>query len=212
MTEIRIDNTGDGAWWLYNSNQGWKDYCGCENFDEQVVLTGNREFNGCMEAEWYQNANELLDNIANDFDALDICDDYSLTQEQYKTIKEMYDKCRCTEDILVDTIRILYPEDTFETGTIRGYTQGDWQDYIVKGDVDTDLLEAMYFGKISDITVKTEDEEFGDVITHDELWRAEREGGLKEFFREYYEIDKDEEIRILQADGYRQVIDWKEVS
>lgn len=176
MTEIKIDNTGDGTWWLYSSNQCWKDYCGCENFDEQVVLTGNIDFTDYTKAEWYQNANELLDNIANDFDALDICDDYSLTQEQYKTIKEMYDKCRCTEDILVDTIRILYPEDTFETGTIRGYTQGDWQDYIVKGDVDTDLLEAMYFGKISDITVKTEDEEFGDVITHDELWRAEREG------------------------------------
>ena len=30
MTKIRIDNTGDGTWWLYNSNQSWKDYCGCE--------------------------------------------------------------------------------------------------------------------------------------------------------------------------------------
>ena len=27
-----------------------------------------------------------------------------------------------------------------------------------KGDVDTDLLEAMYFGKISDITVTTDEE------------------------------------------------------
>lgn len=136
---------------------------------------------------------------------------YSLTQEQYKTAKEMYDKCRCIEDILIDVIRLLYPEDTFETGTIRGYSQGDWQDYIVKGDVDTDLLEAMYFGKISDITVTTGEEEFGDVITHDELWRAEREEGLKEFFRNHYELDKDEEIHILQADGYKQVVDWKAV-
>lgn len=211
MTEIRIDNTGDGTWWLYNGNQGWKDYCGCENFDEQVVLMGNRSFKGCIEAEWYQKANELLDDIANDFDALDICDDYSLIQEQYKSVKELYDKCRCTEDILVDVIRLLYPEDSFKTGTIRGYSQGDWQNYIIKGNVDVDLLEAMYFGKISDIIVTTNDEEFGDVITHDELWRAEREEGLKEFFRKYYELDKDEEIRILQADGYKQVIDWKEV-
>lgn len=211
MVEIKIDNTGDGTWWLYNSNQGWKDYCGCENFDEQVVLTGNRDFTECVEAEWYQRANELLDDIANDFDALDICDDYSLTQEQYKSVKEMYDKCRCTEDILVDVIRLLYPEDTFKTGTIRGYCQGDWQDYIVMGDVDTDLLEAMYFGKISDITVTTDEEEFGDVITHDELWRAEREEGLKEFFRNHYELNKDEEIHILQADGYKQVVDWKAV-
>ena len=103
-------------------------------------------------------------------------------------LKEMYDKCRCTEDILVDVIRLLYPEDTFKTGTIRGYIQGDWQDYIVMGDVDTDLLEAMYFGKISDITVTTDEEEFVDVITHDELWRAEREEGLKEFFRNFQNL------------------------
>lgn len=106
---------------------------------------------------------------------------------------------------------MLYPEDAFKDGTIRGYCQGDWQDYIVKGDVDTDLLEAMYFGKISDITVTTDEENFGDIITHDELWRAEREEGLKEFFKNRYELDKDEEIHILQADGYKQVVDWKEV-
>lgn len=28
MVEIRIDNTGDGTWWLYNDNDVWKDYCG----------------------------------------------------------------------------------------------------------------------------------------------------------------------------------------
>ena len=106
MTEIKIDNTGDGAWWLYNSHQGWKDYCGCENFDEQVVLTGNREFTGCMEAEWYQKAKEILDDI-------DYYDEYptDVSDEVNAKLKEMYDKCRCTEDILVDVIRLLYPED-----------------------------------------------------------------------------------------------------
>lgn len=206
MVEIKIDNTGDGTCWLYNSNQGWKDYCGCENFDEQVVLTGNRDFTGCTEAEWYQKAKEILDDI-------DCYDEYptDVSNEVNAKLKEMYDKCRCTEDILVDVIRLLYPEDTFETGMIRGYSQGDWQDYIIKGDVDTDLLEAMYFGKISDITATTDEEEFGDVITHDELWRAEREEGLKEFFRKHYEFDEDEEIHILQADGYKQVVDWRAV-
>ena len=144
---------------------------------------------------------------------IDCYDEYptDVSDEVNAKLKEMYDKCRCTEDILVDVIRLLYPEDTFKTGTIRGYSQGDWQDYIVMGDVDTDLLEAMYFGKISDITVTTDEEEFGDVITHDELWRAEREEGLKEFFRNHYELDKNEEIHILQADGYKQVVDWKAV-
>ena len=206
MTEIRIDNTGDGTWWLYNSNQGWKDYCGCKDFGDQVVLTGNRDYLDFTEAEWYQKTKEILDDI-------DFYDEYpnDISDEVNAKLKEMYDKCRCTEDLLLDVIRLLYPDDTFESGTIRGYSQGDWQNYIVKGDVNTDLLESMFFGKISDITVKTGEEEFGDIITHDELWRAEREEGLKEFFRNHYERDKDEEIHILQAYGYKKVIDWQEV-
>lgn len=206
MTEIRIDNTGDGTWWLYNNNDVWKDYCGCDNFDEQVILAGNRHCKECTDAEWYQAAKDIL----NDIDCYDEYPEYT-SEEVNAKLKELYDKCRCTEDIIVDVLRLLYPEDAFKDGTIRGYCQGDWQDYIVKGDVDTDLLEAMYFGKISDITVTTDEEDFGDIITHDELWRAEREEGLKEYFQKRYELDKDEEIHILQADGYKQVVDWKEV-
>lgn len=206
MVEIRIDNTGDGTWWLYNDNDVWKDYCGCDNFDEQVILAGNRHCKECTDAEWYQAAKDIL----NDIDCYDEYPEYT-SEEVNAKLKELYDKCRCTEDIIVDVLRLLYPEDAFKDGTIRGYCQGDWQNYIVKGDVDTDLLEAMYFGKISDITVTTDEEDFGDIITHDELWRAEREEGLKEFFKDRYELDKDEEIHILQSDGYKQVVDWKEV-
>lgn len=195
-----------GTWWLYNDNDVWKDYCGCDNFDEQVILAGNRHYKECTDAEWYQAAKDIL----NDIDCYDEYPEYT-SEEVNAKLKELYDKCRCTEDIIVDVLRLLYPEDAFKDGTIRGYCQGDWQDYIVKGDVDTDLLEAMYFGKISDITVTTDEEKFGDIITHDELWRAEREEGLKEYFRKRYELDKDEEIHILQADGYKQVVDWKEV-
>lgn len=206
MTEIKIDNTGDGIWWLYNGDHYWKDYCGCENFEEQVVLDGNRDYCGCTGAEWYQKAKEILNNI-------DCYDEYptDVSDGVKAKLKELYDKCTRTEDILVDVIKLLYPKDVFKIGTIRGYNQGDWQDYIIKGDVNTDLLEAMFFGKISDITVKTEDEKFGDIITHDELWRAEREEGLKEFFRNRYNLEKNEEIHILQADGYKKVIYWEEV-
>lgn len=63
MVEIRIDNTGDGTWWLYNDNNVWKDYCGCDNFDEQVVLTGNRHCKEYKDAEWYQKAKEVIEDI-----------------------------------------------------------------------------------------------------------------------------------------------------
>lgn len=205
MTEIRIDNTGEGTWWLYGGSENWKDYVCCENFDEQIVLTGNRDFSGYTEASWYHKAKDILTDI-------DCYDEYpdNVTDEVKAKLKELYDKCRCTEEILVDVIRLLNPEDTFKTGTIRGYCQGDWQEYIVKGDINIDLLEAFYFGKIADITVDDSEESFGDVITHDELWKAERED-LKEFMRKRYELADDEEIHIMKADGMKQVVDWKEV-
>ena len=109
MTEIRIDNTGDGTFWLYNISQEWKNYCGCENFDKQVVLTGNRDFTGCMEAEWYQKAKEILNDI-------DCYDEYptDVSDEVNAKLKELYDKCRCTEDILFDVIKLLYPKDVLK--------------------------------------------------------------------------------------------------
>lgn len=205
MTEIRIDNTGNGTWWLYGNSKAWKDYVGCENFDEEVVLFGNRNYSGCTEASWYQKAKDILTDI-------DCYDEYpdDVNNNLKSKLKELYEKCRCTEDILVDVIRLLNPSDTFKTGTIRGYCQGDWQEYIVKGDVDIDLLETFYFGKIADIIVTNEEESFGDVITDDELWEAEN-GNLKEFMRKRYELSNDEEIHILKADGMMQVVDWKEV-
>ena len=205
MTEIKIDNTGNGTWWLYGKSETWKDYIGCEDFDEEVVLVGNRDYNNYTEASWYQRVKQILDDI-------DCYDEYpdNVSDEVNAKLKELYDKCRRTDDIIVDVLKLLYPNDTFNTGTIRGYCQGDWQEYIVKGDADTNLLEAFYFGSISDITVDSNDDSFGDVIAHDELWKAER-GNLKEYFRERYDLPEDEEIHILKADGMRQVIDWQEV-
>ena len=205
MTEIKIDNTGNGTWWLYGKSETWKDYIGCEDFDEEVVLVGNRDYNNYTEASWYQRVKQILDDI-------DCYDEYpdNVSDEVNAKLKELYDKCRRTDDIIVDVLKLLYPNDTFKTGTIRGYCQGDWQEYIIKGNVDVDLLEAFYFGSISDITVDSNDDSFGDVITHDELWKAER-GDLKEYFRERYDLSEDEEIHILKADGMRQVVDWQEV-
>lgn len=206
MIEISIDNTGDSTSWLYGSEQLWKDYIGCDNFDDQVVLIGNREFTGYTEAEWYNKAKEVLDDI----DSYDEYPEY-LSDEINNEIKNLYDKCRCTEDILVDVLRLLYPGETFSSGTIRGYSQSNWQDYIIKGNVDIELLEAYYFGKISEICITHNDDSFHDVITHDELWKAEKED-LKEYFRKKYEFSETEEIHIFQADGYTQVLNWKQIA
>lgn len=206
MTEIRIDNTGEGTWWLYGYGEAWKDYVGCENFDEQVVLFGNRDCTSMTEASWYQRAKEILNDI-------DQYDEYpeDLSEEINEKLKSIYEKYNREEEIIFRFLKVLYPDDTFETGTIRGYCQGDWQNYIVKGNVNTDLFEAFYFGNVADITVNNREEEFGDVITHDELWKAEKEG-LKTYLRKRYEIPENEEIKVLRADGMKQVYDWEEVN
>lgn len=205
MTEIKIDDTGEGTWWLYSNKENWKDYVGCENFDEEVVLFGNRDYNDYAAAHWYRNAKCILDGI-------DYYGEYpkDLSKEINAKLKELYDKCRCTEDIILDVIRLLYPNDIFKTGTIRGCVQREWQNYIIKGDVDTDLLEAFYFGKVADIIVKNENDFYIDVITDGELWKAQRED-LREYMRKRYDIDEDEELHIMLADGYKQVVNWKEI-
>ena len=205
MVEIKIDNTGNGTWWLYGKSETWKDCVGCYDFDEQVVLSGNRDYNEYTEATWYQRAKEILTDI-------DCYNEYpkDMPDEVKAKLKELYDNCRCIEDIIVDVLRLLYPNDIFETGTIRGYVQREWQEYIVKGNVDTDLLEAFYFCKIADVQIENEEDSYSDAITHDELWKAKREG-LKEYMRKRYELSDDEEIHIMQADSMKQVVDWKEV-
>ena len=205
-TEIRIDNTGDESGWLYSSLEYWKDYIGCENFDEEVVLTGNKDFAGCTEAKWYQEAKEVLENM-------EYYDEYpkNVSDEVKEKLWMLYENCRCSDDILIDIIRLLNPEDTFKTGTIRGYTQGEWQNYIIKGDVDVKTLENMYFGQVADVLITTEDNSFGDIITHDELWEAES-NGIEKALRKRYEIPDDEKVTIYKSDGYKRIIIWEKVN
>ena len=204
VVEIRIDNTGNGTDWLYYNDE-WKDFVGCEHFDEEVVLIGNRDYSGCTEASWYKQAEEILTDI-DCYGAYPV----DLSNEKIEKIAELYKNCRRTKDIIFDVIKLLYPNDIFKEGTIRGCVQREWQNYIVKGNVDTDLLEAFYFGQIVDIQVESNDDSFNDVITCDELWKAERED-LKEYMRKRYELPEDKEIRIVKAYGMKQTINWKEV-
>ena len=204
MREIRINTTGDGCWWLYNGSEIWKDYVGCEDFNEQVVLYGNRDYSGIEEASWYQKAKEIVDDINN-------YDDYpdDMSEENKEEIRKiLLSSC---DDVPVEVLRILYPDDEFKTGTIRGYSQGDWEYYIVKGDVDVEQLEAYYFGNVVDIFVKDNEEKYSDVMTCEELWDAEREG-YEKVFRERYGIPEDEELKIYVADGYIQTLNWELVS
>ena len=206
MAIIKIDSTGNGTFWLYGKNEEWKMYV-AEDFDENIILEGNNHLREITEASWYKRVWEIL----NDYDSYEELPD-DLTEEQATEIKRLYDECYHTEEIFMDVLKVLYPNDVFKTGTIRGYSQGDWQDYIVKEDVDINALENFYFGKISDVFVEMENgENFCAVITDDKLWELNANGNLKEYLREMCDLPHDEPITILQADGYIQVPNWKEI-
>lgn len=218
-TEIRIDNTGDGTWYLYNGNNAWKDYV-CEDFDDKIIVTGNRDYTTVGEPEWWHRAKEIIDDLDSegtmDIDIDDMVDYYKYTKESIQQVIKAYDECRYSDDIdFVAKVAKILTGKKIVTRQISGYTQSEWN-YIAYDEDEfendpTEIIEAYYFGKVSDITVNTDEDEYGDVITHDELWEAERNGNLKDYFRKRYELPENEEIKILQCDGYKQVADWKEV-
>ena len=235
MVEIRINNTGDGTWWLYNKDEIWKEYV-CDNFDDKIVITGNRDYSETTEAEWWHRAKEIIDDLdyngtmdidIDDYEEWDypleeyehiaeMVNYYKYTRESIEAVIKAYDECEYSDDIdfIVKVARIITGKNLVRR-QIYGYTQREWQ-YIVydQNEFDndpTEIVEAYYFGKIADVTIDTGEEEYGDIITHDELWEIENKKNLKEELRKRYEIPEDEEIVIFQCDGYKQVPDWKKI-
>lgn len=196
MIKVIINNTG--VYDFPNTYTLLQDYLCCENFDEEVVTYGNDRLCEYKEASWYKKAVEVLTDI-------DCFDKYpeNASIDTIVKLKTLYEGCRRIEDIIPDVVELLYPDCTFKTGTLTGYSQGEWQKYIVKEDVDTDLLEALYFGKVREIEVESPSEEFHDVVTDDELWKNEKD--LKQYFRRRYDFKEDEEIHIFSAETVQTI-------
>lgn len=211
MATIRI-NTDD----FYCDRDYKEEICGCtEDFDEIFVVTGNRDFIGTTEASWYNKVKEMLNDLDCYYEFDEWKDIYTeLNVNQANQIKELYDKCRCVEDIYCDVLNIIYPECKYVKRTIRGYCQGDWQEIIYDSlkvnDELVDYLESYYFGMIAEVNY--EEENYFDYITDEELWKAEREGNLVEIVRSMFDIDKNEKIDLYKSDGTTRVIKWKQIA
>lgn len=218
-TEIRIDRTGEGTWWLYGKYEEWKN-CVCADFNEKIVVYGNRDYENITEAEWWNKAIDIIRDLdcngTMDMDIQSYVDYYKCTKETIEKIVKAYDECKYSDDLefVVKVANILFPKKKIETGAIYGYVQREWQYFAyASAEFDTDptrLLEAFYFGQLAEITVNTDGDEYGDVLTDNELWEMERKG-LKAELRKIYDIPEDEELVVMQCDGYKQVADWKEV-
>ena len=218
-TEIRIDKTDEGTWWLYGKYEEWKNYV-CADFDEKIVVYGNRDYNEIAETDWWKKAREIIDYLdcEGTMFIMDMLRHFSYNMETIAKVIKAYDNCIYSDDIgfVVEVAKMLTGRKLV-TKQICGYAQREWQ-YIAydKDEFDndpTDSVEAFYFGKIADVTVipdGNDDESYGDILTDDELWEMERDG-LKEELRKRYDIPEDEELIVMQCDGYKRVADWKEV-
>lgn len=212
MRTVKIDNN-DAGWWLYNGSDEWKEYCAVDSFNETYVIHGNRDYNTIEEATWYTKAAELLaDMDQSEREEVErLYPEY--TKEQFVKLYEAYNKgYRDEDDLYVEVLNTIFPQDKFDTATIRGYSQGEWNNvlYKVGENVDISLLEEMYFGHITELIDESE-EGCTAIVTHDELWKAERENTLEKFLRDALDIPKDEEIEVYESDGYIQQTKWKKV-
>lgn len=202
---------------FYWSSDEWKDFV-CQDFDENVILLGNRDYRELAEASWWKDAEE----IAEQFDYCAEVGDFIANLGEYSPdkLREIWDLYQTgkyyTDDteFLIKIAEIIYPGIHLETGTIRGSMQGEWQDYVcVADEVDTNLLEDWYFGNVYDAAlyeVNTEDldedddptdyEIFGEetdnaVISDTEYWKLRSEG-LEAAFKQLFNLPADADITV----------------
>lgn len=216
MKTIRIFTSGCD--WLYNSAEEWMDYCGTDNFTETYVIKGNRDYRDIADASWYKIVLKLMEEFDNedehnDDDVKDICTYYGITKEQYEEFKKVYDKYGYNDnnDIIVQFLNAIYPDDKFDTYTIRGYAPREWNEVIYKASAMHDLqaLEDYYFGHVNEIYC--EEENISGVVTDNDLWESENSGSLKELCCDALGIGYSDDIKLYISDGFVQVVNWREV-
>ena len=141
----------DDYWWVTDD---WKDFV-CEDFDENVVIIGDRDNSGIEEASWWQDAKSLSSDLADELWNADF-DEYMDYHSGYcadDKLREIYDFYQehdyNTDDteFIMKVATILYPFLKLEQDHISGYHTGADVVY-VKGSIDIDVLHDWYYGEI----------------------------------------------------------------
>lgn len=213
MTTITIEEHGNGLDYLY-TNDEWKNYV-CENFDEKVVLLKNRDCKEDGDADWWVKAKD----IANDLDQLDENEFIEVYRDNYAedTIIQMIKAYKRTDysdkpEFLMEIAKLCKPSLELEMTTIRGYVPSEWREVVyIKDAINIELLETYYFGKLTEIHVENEDNDYWDTVTDDELYEMLNNGDVYQNFRARYDIPSDEDVVIKQFSGYHQVADYNEL-
>ena len=129
---------------------------------------------------------------------------------------QIYKHCRYYDDdeTILKVLEVIYPERHFKSGTIKGNSQGDWNDVLYDSDKFDDIsrLEDFYWGNVSEIYVMNDNDEIelSAIVTNSDLWDAER-NDLKKYIIDLFGLN-DNELKIFVSDGYIRTTKWKEIN
>ena len=148
---IIVTYNTDDYWWITDD---WKEQV-CEDFDENVVIIGNRDNSGIEEASWWQEAKTLSADLADelwnaDFDEYMDYHSGCCADDKLREIYDFYQEHDYNTDdteFIMKVATILYPFLKLEQDRISGYHTGADVVYI-KDSVDIDVLHDWYYGEI----------------------------------------------------------------
>lgn len=158
------------------------------DMENSFVITGNdrlKSYN--TDNEWYESAKGIITDICCYYD-MENPDDVQELAESYKTSTEVIMEINSiidsddfrdeNTDDFVSILNALYPDISFNWMSIRGYSQGDWNEIIYKVDELTqeniEYVESIYFGKYALVYVTEDDDScINGLITDSELWDIE---------------------------------------
>jgi hypothetical protein len=155
------------------------------NFDDQVeldfeniVICGNRNFISYGDKT-------LIDIIQGDYYDDEVGYDYETFEMLEKVTGKKWDRT-----------------------TIKGYSQGDWQDVYFTKEVSQGYLEEIenfYMGKVDEFVISEEDDEYHVFVPHDVVWEG------KDSICRYLDLQPEDTV-IYEDDGYEKVYRYKEIN
>jgi hypothetical protein len=145
---------------------------------ENIVICGNRNFIS------YGNKT-LIDIIQGDYYDDEVGYDYETFEMLEKVTGKKWDRT-----------------------TIKGYSQGDWQDVYFTKEVSQGYLEEIenfYMGKVDEFVISEEDDEYHVFVPHDVVWEG------KDSICRYLDLQPEDTV-IYEDDGYEKVYRYKEIN
>lgn len=210
MYIVKIVRETDDYYWLSDE---WKEYVR-DDFDNNVVLTGNKDYDGVTEAYWWINAKFLVKDFdyANDEEQFieygmdeDLVNVLDLENKLHQIWGYLSDGNYSSDDECIYVVaQILHNELPIESGTIRGNMQREWQNvyYIDDGQLNLSVLGDWYFGYVNSIeALEDGDFVFSATISDTELWNLLNEGDKKTNIAKVLDISPDEIQDIIEEES-----------